>query len=84
MITVYTSPDCNSCRVTKKFLMRQGIPFTEVDVTVHQSGDEIRRLGYQVPGVALPVVVTERFHWSGYRHDKLKDLAALWEGEHHG
>lgn len=81
-ITVYTQPNCSSCRYTRKFLAAHSIPYTEVDVSVNEDArDDLVRQG--LTGLEMPVVVTPHGKWHGYNREKLKDLADVYEGEHH-
>lgn len=71
MITVYTKPACQQCEATKKELARRGIEFDFIDVTQDVSAyDKIVDMGYK----SMPVVITEKDHWSGFRVDKLATL----------
>ncbi|MBK4147891.1 glutaredoxin-like protein NrdH [Corynebacterium macginleyi] len=73
-ITVYTKPACVQCNATKKALDRAGLEYNVVDVTVdNESRDYIMALGY----VQAPVVEAHGEHWSGFRPDRIKNLAAL-------
>lgn len=73
-ITVYTKPACVQCNATKKALDRAGLDFNVVDVTVDdEARDYIMALGY----VQAPVVEASGEHWSGFRPDRIKNLAAL-------
>lgn len=73
-ITVYTKPACVQCNATKKALDRAGLEYNVVDVTVdNESRDYIMALGY----VQAPVVEAHGEHWSGFRPDRIKNLAVL-------
>lgn len=73
-ITVYTKPACVQCNATKKALDRAGLDYNVVDVTVDdEARDYIMALGY----VQAPVVEANGEHWSGFRPDHIKNLAAL-------
>lgn len=81
-IIVYTQPSCSSCRYTKKFLAGKGIPYTEIDVSVNEDArNDLIRMG--IAGLEMPVVKTPHGIWHGYNREKLRDLAAVYEGEHH-
>jgi glutaredoxin-like protein NrdH len=72
-ITVYSRPACVQCDATYRMLDRLGLDYTTVDV--EQDAEAlayVRSLGY----LAAPVVVAGDQHWSGYRPDELKALAA--------
>ncbi|MCS6712225.1 glutaredoxin-like protein NrdH [Brachybacterium sp. EF45031] len=72
-ITVYSKPLCVQCDATKRALTKAGLAFDVVDIT--EDADALARvksLGY----VQAPVVITGDDHWSGFRPDKIKALAA--------
>lgn len=72
-ITVYTKPACVQCNATYKALDKAGIDYTIVDITTNdEARDYVISLGY----LQAPVVVTETDHWSGFRPDRIKSLAA--------
>lgn len=73
-ITVYTSPGCQPCKATKRWLDRRGVEYRTVDVS--QNPDDlaaIKELGY----VAAPVVIVSNgdpetdIHWQGLHVDNL-------------
>ena len=71
-ITVYTKAGCPQCRATLRGLDRANITYENVDVTADTHAlDTLRALGYR----CAPVVVTEHDSWSGYRQDKIAQLA---------
>src|SRR5699024_7671404 len=71
-ITVYTKPDCVQCDATKRALNKSGIAYDLVDLTEDRVAlESIKALGY----AQAPVVVTSEDRWSGFRPDKLKELA---------
>lgn len=73
-ITVYTKPSCVQCNATKRALQKNGLEFTEVDLT--QDADAlatVKALGYQ----QAPVVFAGGDHWAGYRPDKIRALAGI-------
>lgn len=73
-VVVYTKPDCQPCRLTKRHLDRLDIPYETRDVTADPDAYQaVVDLGYQ----GVPVVVTPAGeHWHGYRPDEIKALAA--------
>jgi len=73
-ITVYTKPACVQCNATYKALEKQGISYDVVDITeVPTARDYVMALGY----LQAPVVVAAGGeHWSGFRPDRIKALAA--------
>jgi len=75
IITVYTSPNCQPCKATKRWLDARSIGYQTVDVS--QSPDDlaaIKSLGYK----AAPVVIVStgdpeiELHWQGFHPDNLK------------
>lgn len=73
-ITVFSKPACVQCDATYRLLDRLGLDFTIVDVTKDvEALDSVKALGYQ----QAPVVLANGDHWSGFRPDKLRDLAQV-------
>ena len=71
-VTVYSKPMCVQCDATKRALSRQGIAYTEVDLTEDASAlAQVKALGYQ----QAPVVMAGGEHWAGFRPDKIRTLA---------
>lgn len=70
--TVYTKPGCVQCNATFKALETAQVSYRTVDVTEDpQAVEKLRDLGY----MQAPVVVTDSDHWSGFRPDKIAELA---------
>ena len=70
--TVYTKPSCVQCTATYRALDSQGIEYDIVDLSEDPAALEtVKELGY----LQAPVVVTEDEHWSGFRPDKISQLA---------
>jgi glutaredoxin-like protein NrdH len=84
-VTVYTKPNCQPCRATKRWLDNRSVDYQTVDVTT--SPDDlaaIKALGYE----GVPVVIVSGrtpetdLHWHGFHPDNLakythaKDVAA--------
>ncbi len=73
LTTVYTKPACVQCSATERALDRLGVAYEAVDITVDTDAhDYVRSLGY----LHAPVVVAGNDHWSGFRPDRIKQLAA--------
>lgn len=72
-ITVYTTPSCPQCEMTKRVLTRGEVEFDVVDVSKDAKAmDYIKNeLGYSAAPV---VVVDDRQHWSGFRNEYLKSV----------
>ncbi|NUJ87248.1 glutaredoxin-like protein NrdH [Plantibacter sp. MCCC 1A11337] len=72
-ITVYTKPSCVQCTATYRALDNKGIEYNVLDLSVDENAlEQVKALGY----LQAPVVITEEDHWSGFRPDKIEELAA--------
>ncbi|EHI39086.1 glutaredoxin [Rhodococcus opacus PD630] len=72
-VTVYTKPACVQCKATYQALNKEGIDYVVVDITENpEARDHLRSLGY----LQAPVVIAGDQHWSGFRRDRIKALAA--------
>lgn len=72
-IIVYSKPNCVQCDATYRALAKHGLEYTVVDITADAEAlQTVKALGY----VQVPVVFADGDHWSGFRPDKLKALAA--------
>lgn len=72
-ITVYSKPLCVQCDATKRAFTKAGIAFDIVDITEDAEAlAHVKSLGY----VQAPVVIAGDDHWSGFRPDKIKAIAA--------
>lgn len=71
-VTVYTTPTCPQCDMTKKTLTRGNVNYEVVDLSTDAEALEYvtKELGY----TAAPVVVAGTQHWSGFRHGYLQNL----------
>lgn len=73
-VTVYTKANCQPCRATKWALDRRGVQYVEVGLDDNAEAlERVMALGHQAAPV---VVVDEQTHWSGYRPDRIAELAA--------
>lgn len=69
---VYTKPLCVQCDATKRALNRAGIAYEIIDLTQ----DPDARAAVAARGfLQVPVVIADDDAWSGFRPDKLKQLA---------
>ena len=72
-ITVYSKPACVQCNATYKALDKNGLDYRIVDIAEDpQARDYVMSLGY----LQAPVVVAGNQHWSGFRPDHIKAVAA--------
>ena len=73
-VIVYTLPECVQCDMTKKYLEKNNIQYSTVDLNEDkETSDKIAELGYK----QAPIVVYNNFHWSGFRPDKITALRLL-------
>lgn len=72
-VTVYTTPTCPQCTATKKKLTRLSVEFNAVDVS---QDDEARQYVHGLGYTSAPVVVAGESHWSGFRPNRLEELAS--------
>ncbi|QDQ99497.1 glutaredoxin family protein (plasmid) [Tomitella fengzijianii] len=79
-VRVFTTAQCQACRMTKRMLDDRRIAYSEEDVT---DNDEAREYVADTLGHRqLPVVVIERagrdddelIHWSGHRPDRIAQI----------
>ncbi|TSI12655.1 glutaredoxin domain-containing protein [Brevibacterium aurantiacum] len=74
-ITVYSSPSCSQCRMTKHILERDGIIYTPVDLSTDLDAHRFvtRELGYKQAPVVYAVFPDGHVeHWTGLRPDLLQ------------
>ncbi|KIP52361.1 glutaredoxin-like protein NrdH [Leucobacter komagatae] len=71
-VTVYTKPSCVQCTATYRALDSKGIEYEVHDLSEDETAlQAVKELGY----LQAPVVVTDDEHWSGFRPDKIAELA---------
>lgn len=71
-VTLYTTPNCVQCRQTAKQFERRGIVFDSLNLENHpELLDQFKSLGY----TSAPIVVADGMSWSGFRMNKIEDLA---------
>lgn len=74
-VTVFTTPSCVQCEMTKKVLTKDKVEFTVVDLSTDQEAmEKVKALGY----ASAPVVIAGDTHWSGFQHSRLKTLATIF------
>jgi glutaredoxin-like protein NrdH len=78
-VTVYTTPTCPQCEMTKKVLTKNGVEFNVVDLSTTPEAMEYvtKELGY----TAAPVVQAGTQHWSGFRLGALDNLSKAIHSE---
>ena len=78
MITMYTRDGCDLCTAAKAVLNHENIPFTEIQIGVDISRDEVKAMYPQV--VYLPVIVLDNEYLGGY-NELLNHLKESKEGQ---
>lgn len=71
-VTVYTKPNCQPCRATKRWLDKRGVTYQTVDITMHPEDVEAAKfLGfYQSPVVVVGTWSDDA--WCGFDPEKLE------------
>lgn len=81
-VTLYTKPECQPCRATKRKFDELEIIYHEVDVTLdHTASRKVDELGY----MSLPVAVVDlgegaTWSWTGYAPSQIERLHLHLEG----
>lgn len=81
-VTVFTKPSCVQCTATYRALDSKGIEYIILDLSEDPIAlERVKELGY----LQAPVVLVETFgqlteHWSGFRPDKVDELAGRLSG----
>jgi glutaredoxin-like protein NrdH len=71
-ITVYTKPGCVQCNATYRALDKKGIPYRSLDISQDPEALEaLKARGVQ----QAPAVETPTDFWTGFRPDKIDELA---------
>lgn len=71
MVTVYTKDNCNQCRMTKRELSKRNIAYNEINIENNeQERSRLQALGKK----SMPVVVTSKDEWEGFRPDKIGSI----------
>ena len=71
-ITLFTKPACVQCTATYRALDAKGIEYDIVDLSEDAAAlEQVKALGY----LQAPVIITDEDHWSGFRPDKIDELA---------
>lgn len=72
MITVYTRPNCQPCKATKRKLEQLQAEYTLIDVTEDPDAlDLIKGLGYLQAPVVVARIGGEEVHWGGFSPDNI-------------
>lgn len=71
MTTLYVKPACVQCDMTKRYLDKNGVEYSTVDVTKDENALEmILDMGFS----SAPVVITDDKSWAGFNLEMLETL----------
>lgn len=71
--TVYTLPDCQPCKATKRLFEKLGVPYIEVSLMdAPADAQRLRDAGH----ATAPIVETPDRRWSGFRINEIREHAA--------
>lgn len=74
MVQLFTKPNCQPCKATKRVLNSKGVPYEEIDISTNEAAREkIKGLGF----MQAPVIITDDDSWSGFNPAKLGALASV-------
>lgn len=72
-VTVITMPNCTACKASIRVLNNLGITYSTIDITENPDMlDKIKNMGH----AQAPVIIAGDESWSGFRPDRIKELAA--------
>lgn len=74
-LTLYTTPACTQCALTRRVLDRAGTPYTTVDLSVDMDAYRFvtRTLGYRSAPVVYAVYPDGHIeHWAGFQPKRLE------------
>lgn len=70
-ITVFSKNNCMQCKMTKKFLEKEGVAFQEINIDEQPEYIEhVKSLGF----TAAPVIQAGEMVFSGFQPAKLKEI----------
>jgi len=79
-VILYTTPGCMSCRQLAKAMDKREIHYDTVNLAQNPDMlEQLTELGYR----EAPIVTTEGFSFSGFRLNKVDELAARVKREKH-
>lgn len=81
VITVWTKPDCQQCRMVKRRLTELDVPFEERDLTAPAAVKDLeyfRALGFR----SAPITEYEGLAVPGFVPVEVDRVAAAWRADH--
>lgn len=76
--TVYSTPNCQQCRLTYRALDAAGITYRIVDLSLPENSAAVQYVTEELRYIQAPIVVSgddDENHWSGFRPDKISQLS---------
>ena len=75
-VIVYTKEGCAPCMMTERVLSKYGVPYDAISLDrVEEAREAMKAMGVK----QAPVVTYKDIMWSGFRPDKIKEVAALFK-----
>ena len=72
VLTIYTTPSCQQCRATKRYIKKLGGDFNAVDITTDEQAHKMLK---DMGMTSAPVVETPSGEFfSGFQPTKLKEI----------
>ena len=73
-VQLLSLPNCQQCKATARKMDLLGIDYEYIDMSEDaEATQKAKDLGY----MAAPVVIAGKDHWTGYRPDKIVELALI-------
>lgn len=70
-VIVFTKDKCQPCKATKRKLDKEGIAYSEVNLSENpEAVERIAALGYS----SAPIVLAGDQHWAGFQPDRILAL----------
>lgn len=79
-ITVWETPSCVQCKMTKRKFDTEGTVYDRKDLSAPENAETLQSFREKLGGSAdamlqMPVVTTSTETWTGYQPDKIKQVA---------
>lgn len=74
-VTIYSTPTCHFCHITKEFLNKHNIPFTDYNVAIDL--DKRKEMVDKSGQMGVPVIVIGDELMVGFNEEKLKAALSI-------
>lgn len=74
-VTMYTTPNCGWCRVTKKYFEHYGVKYSEIDVAADQ--DARAKMFEKSKQMGVPVIDIDGEIVIGFNQPRLSELLGI-------